>query len=144
VIEAHGLNKILQPFIRDLNKLSTEGIEVTVGGCPRTFKGGLLVFLADNLASNALGGFKLSFSMSFRYCRTCLVPRVDASSSYDALNFELRTSANHLHHCSLIEAAEEPFNGYVLITQPHTELISVLAYWMSNTIVYLMGAYLTI
>ena len=38
------------------------------------FKGGLLAFLADNLASNALGGFNFSFSMSFRYCRTCLVP----------------------------------------------------------------------
>ena len=116
VIEAHGLNADLQPFVRDLNKFSTEDIEVTVNGCPQSFKGGLLAFLADNLASNVLGDFKLSFSMSFRYCRTCLVPREDASSSYDALDFELRTTPNHLHHCGLIEGAEEPLHSHYSTT----------------------------
>ena len=74
VIENHGLNSVLQPFIQDLNKLSSEGIKMMVNGSQRLFKGALLAFLADNLASNSLGGFKLSFSMSFRYCRTCMVP----------------------------------------------------------------------
>lgn len=110
---AHGLNTVLQPFIRDLKKLSTEGTEVTDNGCPRSFKGGLLAFLADNLASNALGGFKLSFSMSFRYC---LVPREDASSSYDALDFEFRATPNHSHYCSLIEGAEEPLRSHYSTT----------------------------
>ena len=101
VIEAHGLNAVLQPFVRDINKLSTEGKEVTI----TLFKGGLLTFLADNLASIALGGFKLSFSMSYQ---TCLVPRVDASCSYSALHFELWTTPNDLHKYDLIEGAEEP------------------------------------
>ena len=91
IIESHGLNTVLQPFINDLNKLSSEGIEVTVNGIPRRFKGALLTFLADNLGSNALGGFKLSFSFSFRYCRTCMVPREDAASSYCASSFQHRT-----------------------------------------------------
>ena len=108
VVERHGLNTILQPFINDLNKLSSTGIEVTVNGIQRQFKGALLTFLADNLGSNELGGFKLSFSFSFRYCRTCMVPRKDAASSYDACSFQPRTNADHAHHCSLIKDAENP------------------------------------
>jgi hypothetical protein len=58
IIEEYGLNQILKPFIADLNTLSTKGISVTVCGTTRKFKGALLTFLADNLASNDLGGFK--------------------------------------------------------------------------------------
>ena len=63
IIEKYGLNKVLEPFISDLNTLSTKGI--IVSGVSRTYKGALLVFLADNLASNDLGGFKKSFSFAF-------------------------------------------------------------------------------
>ena len=108
VIEKHGLNTVLQPFISDLNKLSSTGIDVTVNGIQRQFKGALLTFLADNLGSNQLGGFKLSFSFSFRYCRTCMVPRENAASSYDACSFQPRTITDHIHHCSLIKDAENP------------------------------------
>ena len=52
--------------------------------------------------------------MSFRYCRTCTLPRENASSSFDALNVELRTS-NHLHYCDLIEA-EEPLPSHYSTT----------------------------
>lgn len=77
VIDKHGMNKVLERFVRDLNLLATQGITVAINGRERVFKGALLAFLADNLASNALGGFKLSFSFSFsfRYCRTCLLPK---------------------------------------------------------------------
>lgn len=61
VIETHGLNAVLQPFVQDLSKLSTKGIAVTINGCQRSFKRALLAFLADNLASNAFGGFQLYF-----------------------------------------------------------------------------------
>ena len=61
-IEKHGLDKVLEPFIADLNSLTTIGITVSVHGVPRTFKGALLAFLADYLASNDLVGFKKSFS----------------------------------------------------------------------------------
>ena len=73
VIEAHGLNKILQRFVDDINELTEVGVSVTINGTPKTFKGALLAFLGDNLAMNDLGGFKKFFSFSFRSCRTCLV-----------------------------------------------------------------------
>lgn len=44
VIEKHGLDEILKPFIADLNILATTGISVSVHGIPRTFKGALLAF----------------------------------------------------------------------------------------------------
>ena len=58
VIEKHSLDEVLKPFINDINILSTTGISLTVHGVSRTFKGALLAFLGDNLASNDLGGFK--------------------------------------------------------------------------------------
>ena len=58
IIEKHGLDKILEPFLRDVNTLSTTGLSLHVCGVQRTFRGTLLAFLGDNLASNDLGGFK--------------------------------------------------------------------------------------
>ena len=42
VIEDHGLDAIMEPFIRDLKTLATDGIVVSVNGVERTFKGALL------------------------------------------------------------------------------------------------------
>ena len=94
IIEVYGLNKVLQPFVSDLNVLSTSGI--TVLG--RTFKGALLTFLADSLASNQLGGFKKSFSFAFRWCRTCLVSKNSLSNSFVSDDFDCRTKQDHLKH----------------------------------------------
>lgn len=69
VIEKYSLDEVLKPFIKDLNLLCTEGVTVSSNGLSRTYKGALLTFLADNLAANDLGGFKRSFSFSFRCCR---------------------------------------------------------------------------
>ena len=102
IIEKHGLNKILEPFISDLNVLSTKGVNVTISGVQRTYKGALLMFLADNLASNDLGGFKMSFSFSFRSCRSCLATRESYRKSFASDNFELRTESEHLKQLTML------------------------------------------
>lgn len=102
IIERHGIDQILQPFISDINKLTTDGVTVSTKRGEHKFKGALLAFLADNLASNALGGFKLSFSFSFRSCRTCLVTNSNISANFLSSSMELRTKDNHEYHCSLI------------------------------------------
>ncbi len=61
VIEQHELDSILQPFVADLNSLATTGITISTNGNDRNYKGALLAFLADNLASNDIGGFKSLF-----------------------------------------------------------------------------------
>ena len=95
VIEKYGLDKVLEPFIADLNALAMSGLTVSVGDEPRTFKGALLAFLADNLASNDLGGFKKSFSFSFHCCRTCLATQDTVSSAFISNGFQLRTDTEH-------------------------------------------------
>ena len=62
MIEKYGINQISDLFVKDLNTLATSGANVALDGIERTYRGALLTFLADNLGSNALGGFKESFS----------------------------------------------------------------------------------
>lgn len=71
-IKENGIDCILKPFVDDLNTLYKDGIEVTFNNKTEVWKGALLAFLADNLASHELGGFKESFSFARRICRSCL------------------------------------------------------------------------
>ena len=106
VIEKHGLDVILKPFLDDINRLSTTGIEVTTEvGTTHVFKGALIAFLADNLASNDLGGFKKSFSFSFRYCHTCLSTRDSAMDSFVSESSLKRSDASHESHLKMLEGA---------------------------------------
>ena len=68
VIENYGIDRILQPFVRDINKLTESGITVNIDGTDRTFHGALLAVIADTLASHQLGGFKGSMSWALRIC----------------------------------------------------------------------------
>ena len=45
--------------------LYTTGIDVNIDGVLKSYKGALLAVLADNLASNDLGGFKNLFHLPF-------------------------------------------------------------------------------
>lgn len=100
VIERNGLNCILQPFVDDLNQLSTIGIDISTSGGKRNFKGALLVFLADNLASNDIGGFKKSFSFAYRCCRTCLATVDTIKDQFTSEFYSMRTLNAHLKHLS--------------------------------------------
>jgi hypothetical protein len=99
VLEKHGIDAVLQPFYEDCNKLAKTGVSICVKGANRVFKGALLAFLADNLASNELGGFKLSFSFSYRCCRTCLVVDEDMSKEFNSDKVLLRELSNHMSQC---------------------------------------------
>ena len=45
VITEHGLDSILEPFVKDLNMLASQGITVNIDGIQCTFKGALLCIL---------------------------------------------------------------------------------------------------
>ncbi len=62
---------IFQDVIDDLNKLSGEGLELSVCSEKKVFNGYLAFFLGDTPALNWLGGFKETCSKAFRFCRTC-------------------------------------------------------------------------
>lgn len=58
VIEKHGIDLVLDPLLKDLKILATEGINVVFNGIDRTLYSAVLVCLGDNLGSNTIGGFK--------------------------------------------------------------------------------------
>ena len=100
VIENYGLDIILKPFIDDLQILASDGIAVSIGGEEKVFRGALLVFLADNLASHSLGGFKESFSFAMRICRTCMITSSCYKNQYDLSSISLRSTESHEAQCS--------------------------------------------
>ena len=103
VIEKHGLHTILKPLIHDLNILATTGIDVNIDGVLKSYKGALLAMLADNLASNDLGGFKKSFSFAFRCCRTCLVTKDTMSTNFFSEAYESRNDKKHFQDLKKLE-----------------------------------------
>jgi hypothetical protein len=105
VIEKHGIDCILKPFLDDIRKLESTGVSVTIRGVPRTFYGSLLVFLADNLASHLLGGFKESFSFATRICRTCNASQDTYRTSFNSNDFLLRTEHQHKIQCDLLQGS---------------------------------------
>jgi hypothetical protein len=44
IIEKYGIDRILQPFVRDINKITESGITVNIDGTDRTFHGAPLAY----------------------------------------------------------------------------------------------------
>ena len=85
------------------NILGTTGIELSVGGSMRVYKSALLAFLADNLASNDLGGFKKSFSFFFRCCHTCLAPQDTMHNKYVSEAYDKQNETEHLQYLNMLD-----------------------------------------
>ena len=71
--------KIFEPLIKDLKILETSDIEINE---KLRLKGAVSYFVADNLASNSIGGFVESFNQKVQYCRFCT-----SSNDYIQNNF---------------------------------------------------------
>ena len=63
----------MAPFVEDVKTLYCNGLTVSVGGVDHVLHGGLLDFIADNLAAHLVGGFKQSMSFALRICRGCIM-----------------------------------------------------------------------
>lgn len=107
VLEKHGIDAVLKPFFDNCNKLAATGVSVCVKGVNRVFKSALLTFLADNLASNELGGFKLNIPFLFRCCRTCLVVHADMSKEFITDGVLLRDLSSHKNQCKQLKGPTE-------------------------------------
>ena len=111
VIENYGIDRILQPFVRDINKLTESGITVNIDGTDRTFHGALLAVIADTLASHQLGGFKGSMSWALRICRTCMATKDTIRLNFVEESFELRTPAKHAVQCDSLQLEDSTRNS---------------------------------
>ena len=103
----YGIDTYLSPFVDDLKSLFCEGITITVGNNEQNLYGGLLAFLADNLAAHALGGFKQSMSFALRICRTCMITKVESQSCFSEQQSVLRNPEMHHAHCNMLNGPLE-------------------------------------
>ena len=128
IVEAHGLRNVLEPFITDINTLSTTGIDIVFNGKTKNYKGALLTFLADNLASNDLGGFKKSFSFSFRFCRACMVTNNTLLLSYASEGFQQRSDTTHKEHLKCLGGSADSHYSKVYGINNRSGLLNVKYY----------------
>ena len=103
VVEEHGIDAILKTFVDDLIVLAFQAITLSVDGILQTFKDGLLCFLGDNIALNAIGGFKESFSSTFWFCHTCLAPVNTFCDHFLSQFYTQRTDSTYQKHCDDIQ-----------------------------------------
>lgn len=100
----YGIDTFLSPFVDDLKTLYCDGISITLNcGTDYTFYGGLLAFLADNLAAHAVAGFKESMSFALRICRTCMVTPQLSQEVFNEDNCQLRNPETHFEQCQLLD-----------------------------------------
>ncbi len=109
-VEKFGLNVLLKPIVDELKKLE-QGVEIVIKGESRTIFGTLAILTADNLASHAVGGFKLGFSKGFRKCRYCLGTDIEIQNNFTDCEFVERTKISHNLHCEALETDESEYFG---------------------------------
>ena len=114
-ITRYGIDKILRPFVEELKLLYCDGLSISIGGQETTLYGGLLAFLADNLAAHSIGGFKESMSFALRICRTCMITpeSMQEKKHFKESNCVLRTPETHFEQCSKLV---EPLSGHYSTT----------------------------
>ena len=102
-IEQYGYETLLDPMIRDLLKLESDGIIVKVGGNDMQIFGTVSMLVADNLAQHSLGGYLESFSQMQRLCRYCMCTRDNIRNHLNDDNTIKRTVSMHEEHLACIE-----------------------------------------
>ena len=104
IVDQYGVDKILEPFVHELQQLS-EGQNFDVHGMDTLLYASLLSVVGDTPASNLLGGFKEGVGGAFVKCRQCYCINVDMQMKFTEEEFTLRTIASHLDQCNEIERA---------------------------------------
>lgn len=92
-IKNHGFNAVLQPLVRDLQHLETEGIVIERPDGQLTLRGTVITVIGDNLGMHSLGGFMESFNVR-RPCRFCSIEK-DTLDNFNIANTPRRTPASY-------------------------------------------------
>ena len=89
------------------------GYTFQIRGEPQTKRGTLCLVSADNLASNAMGGFKEG-STAYRGCRQCLATPDQLKSVFDERCIALRTPTDQNCKCAQLDDAETEYEREAL------------------------------
>jgi len=108
--EPKALEKILQPFIDDIIKLQTEGVDIYINGSKKNYKESLLFFAGDIPASALIGDFKESVFANHP-CRSCMITKNDIKNYFKESNLILRNKIedhlNAINEPSITKRAKE-------------------------------------
>lgn len=98
---------------------------------PQTKYGTITVMPADNLASNALGGFKEG-STAHCGCRQCFATPPEMKSIFNDTEFLARTSSDHSNKCDQLDSATTQEERNRLSTEfgiNHRSILTELLYF---------------
>ncbi|XP_072016668.1 uncharacterized protein [Amphiura filiformis] len=76
LVKKYGFEKVLEPLIKDLKILETDGIVIHKDGVEHVMHGTLSFLAADNLGAHGIGGFMENFTTVERVCRFCNIRKV--------------------------------------------------------------------
>ena len=111
IINKHGMNSFLKPFVESMKTLSKDGVKISINGEECRYQVGVLATLADTLAAHSLGGFKESMSFAYRICRSCMATTEQIQFSFVESDFELRTPAKHKDHLRSLNGSSHASNS---------------------------------
>ena len=96
LVKKYGFEKVLEPLIKDLKILETDGIVIHKDGVEHVMHGTLSFLAADNLGAHAIGGFMESFSTVDRVCRFCNIRKVSFKDHF-RMSEELKNRSKDSH-----------------------------------------------
>ena len=110
-IKTYGFDKILEPLVKDISRLETEGVQIPL--YDHAVYGTIIQVTGDNLGIHSLFGFVESFSARY-CCRFCLLEKEDFQTEFseDSSKISLRTKELHAEHCEVIKS--NPHLPYVM------------------------------
>jgi len=102
-VKKYGFDPILEPLIRDIKILETDGIELPIS-MSRVY-GTICQVIGDNLGMHSILGFTESFSGHYS-CRLCLTEKDDIQLVHNEDDFRvvLRDRSIYDQHCSELES----------------------------------------
>ena len=98
---------VLEPLIRDVQVLETDGIQVEINKTRYTLFDTVATISADSLSAHSLAGFRTCFS-SGRICRFCMISYKEISQELIEDDVVLRKAASHEYHLKAV--IENPTN----------------------------------
>lgn len=103
-----GIDKVLEPFFKDIDKLSRDGIIVRLfNGQQTTIKGDLVAVVADTLGCHQMLGFKEGVGFAKYKCRHCMANENNIQEYFYEDNFTLRNVDIHLkEHCKNLKLGD--------------------------------------
>lgn len=103
-LKKHGFDKLLEDFVKDINRLSSTGVVFNLNGVDERFHGLFMTCSGDNPGSANIGRFKESAAFSNKPCRQCYASQTELYQSFKESSFVLRSKNRHLAEVEEVEA----------------------------------------